>query len=212
MGFLYKLDFANGKSYIGITTKSVEHRLNAHINNVKSRRRAKLYAAWRKYGEPRLSVVAILEDDQLAETEMRAIAVYGTMSPNGYNMTSGGDTSPMKERSVVDKMLKTKRENGLFGKISDEGRKNISETHKGNTYTLGKKIHTEEWKQILAERMKGNSFAKGNKGNIGLKRTPEQIEANRTAHLGKRLSEETKERMRQAQRIRRANEKKVKEP
>lgn len=211
MGVLYKLDFANGKSYIGITKKSVEQRFGAHANNVRSGRRSELYAAWRKYGEPSLSVLAILEDDRLAETEIRAIDAYRTLVPNGYNMTAGGDTSPMKERSVVEKMLKTKIQNGSFGKISDEGRRRISEAHKGNKHSLGMKVHTEEWKRILSERMKGNSFAKGNKGSIGLKRTAEQIEANRLAHLGKKCSEETKERMRQAQKTRRANEKKAKE-
>lgn len=30
MGAIYKLDFANGKSYIGITSKDAKHRFRAH--------------------------------------------------------------------------------------------------------------------------------------------------------------------------------------
>lgn len=87
MGTLYKLDFEDGKSYVGITTKTIAHRFNAHACNARTGRRARLYAAWRKHGEPRLTVLAVLEDRELASTEIRAIAAYGTLAPNGYNMT-----------------------------------------------------------------------------------------------------------------------------
>lgn len=32
-------------------------------------------------------MLAVLEDRELASTEIRAIAAYGTLAPNGYNMT-----------------------------------------------------------------------------------------------------------------------------
>lgn len=207
MGALYKLDFPDGKSYIGITTKSVEHRFNAHACNARTGRRARLYAAWRKYGAPKLQVLAILEDHELASTEIRAIAAYGTLAPNGYNMTVGGDESPMHDSAVVARMLETKRKNGSFGKITDEGRRRISEAHKGNKYTLGL-AHTDEWKAAASERMKGNQHAKGSTAHRGVKRTAAQIEANCLAHLGTKMSEETKSKMRIAQQLRRAKEKK----
>lgn len=206
MGTLYKLDFPDGKAYIGITTKSVEHRFKAHACNARTGRRARLYAAWRKHGAPRLTVLAILEDRELASTEIRAIAAYGTLAPNGYNMTPGGDLSPMDSAEVVAKMIQTKRSNGSFFSITEEGKRRLSEAHKGNKYTEGYK-HTEEWKLAASARLIGNTNAKGGRGNLGKKRSPEQVEAMRAARKGVSLSEATKAKMKLAQQARRAAEK-----
>lgn len=110
MGQLYKLDFANGKSYIGITTRSAEERLHGHRARCRSNKGgdAALYHAWRKHGEPVLTVLAVVEDKDLAETEIRAIKAFNTLVPNGYNVTAGGDTSPMVLPQVAAKVSATK--------------------------------------------------------------------------------------------------------
>lgn len=100
MGQLYRLDFPNGKSYVGVTTKTAQQRLHGH------RCRAKvgntpLYTAWRKHGEPKLVLLAILENCDLFETEIRAVSAFGTATPKGYNSTPGGDRSPMLDRRVA---------------------------------------------------------------------------------------------------------------
>lgn len=86
---IYRLDFANGKSYIG-KARCPFSRFLAHKRD--SRRfDTILYRAWRKYGTPTLVIIAYVEDDELNATEQRAIKVYKTYSPDGYNMTLGGD-------------------------------------------------------------------------------------------------------------------------
>lgn len=131
MGALYKLDFPNGKSYIGITTRSARERFNGHRQMATTGKTA-LYAAWRKHGEPKLVTLAILEDRELASTEIRAIAVYKTLAPDGYNTTPGGDASPMTLPEISAKL-------------------------RGNKHSLGKKFPAELYpnKAAFFARRKG---------------------------------------------------------
>ena len=62
-----------------------------------------VHAAWRKHGAPALSVLAVVENADLLETEKRAIAAVGTLKPGGYNMTPGGDFNPMGDPEFVAK-------------------------------------------------------------------------------------------------------------
>jgi hypothetical protein len=110
MGTLYKLDFSSGKSYIGITECSAEKRFLQHQKSATAGLRFPVYEAWRKYGAPKLSTLAILESYDLGATEIRAIKAFGTLAPNGYNISEGGERSPMHhpdaKKKVSEKMLK----------------------------------------------------------------------------------------------------------
>lgn len=109
MGELYKLTFPNGKCYIGITTKRAKDRFHGHKARAKQNKASTpLYTAWRKHGEPTLCVLAILEDHALAETEIRAIAAFNTLHPNGYNASVGGDVSPMTIPEIAAKSAATR--------------------------------------------------------------------------------------------------------
>lgn len=119
MGTLYKLDFPNGKSYIGITTKCADMRFRGHRQMV-SKGKTALYAAWRKHGAPKMTVLALLPDEELADAEIRAIAAHKTLVPAGYNSTAGGDVSPLTDPAVAAKL-------------------------KGNKHTLGKKFPRENY-------------------------------------------------------------------
>lgn len=175
MGELYKLDFANGKSYIGITTKTAAERFNGHRrkscgNSAKSN--VPVYDAWRKHGEPQLTVLAILENGELASAEQRAIAAYGTLLPNGYNMTVGGEVSPMLLPDVAAK-VSAKNKGKLRGPMSELHKKNLSEARKGifpSEETLEKMRNSskarartpcsEETKRKISESHKTSSTAK----------------------------------------------------
>lgn len=104
MGELYKLVFPNGKKYIGISERSAVHRFRAHAEAARSARSTTaLYRAWRKHGQPILSVLAVIEKCHLYETEIGAIRSYGTLVPHGYNVSYGGDIPPMKNPMVAAK-------------------------------------------------------------------------------------------------------------
>lgn len=97
MGCLYVLQSPTGKRYIGISTKTFEERWNVHQMRVKEGRSQALQAAIRKYGAANITgwTLVIADNwDYLCELERRAIQTFGTLSPNGYNLTTGGEGVP----------------------------------------------------------------------------------------------------------------------
>lgn len=93
---IYKLDFPSGKSYIGVERIGrCGSRYKEHQQSATNGGQAVVYNAWRKYGPPIQSILAVVENEDASITEQRAIRVFRTMKPFGYNMTPGGETSPM---------------------------------------------------------------------------------------------------------------------
>lgn len=158
MGQLYKLDFPNGKSYIGITTKTASERFAGHRVRCRSAKGndAALYHAWRKHGEPQLAVLAIVEDADLPAAEIRAIRVFNTLVPNGYNMTPGGDVSPLSDPLIAAKLIGNKNAEGSRHARSAEYKAKLSKALAGNKNGLG------------------NNHGVGNRNATG-KRSPEAI-------------------------------------
>ena len=91
MGQLYRLDFASGKSYIGITEKTAKGRFRGHAYSARNGSQLLVHRAWRKYGAPKLVVLAVLHNCELRAAEGRAVRVFMTYGSTGYNMTPGGD-------------------------------------------------------------------------------------------------------------------------
>ncbi len=121
MGCLYKLTSPSGKSYIGITSKSIEARWKAHRYSANKGTATAagleceaLYNAIRKYGSESFHVelLTVSSDwDTLCQLEREAIITEHTFTPEGYNLTIGGEGSP-----------------GAI--VSDETRKKQSESQK----------------------------------------------------------------------------------
>ena len=111
MGSIYKItNTANGKSYIGQTRHDAEKtRIRDHFAG---RGNQLVKRAIEKYGQDAFTY-EILHDgiipDFLDILEIEAIAKFNTLSPHGYNLTTGGEG----------------------GSHSDETRRKISEAHKG---------------------------------------------------------------------------------
>jgi group I intron endonuclease len=94
MGFLYKLTSPTGKSYIGISLKAMESRWSKHVEHALGKRTGALYNALRKYGPDSFTRMVLAEEenwDRLCDMEVQAIREHGTKTPNGYNMTDGGE-------------------------------------------------------------------------------------------------------------------------
>lgn len=105
MHILYKLVFASGKAYIGQTTRTMNTRLSAHRQAAKRGSQLPVHCAWRKHGEPVVTVVGEFEThDELHAAEKAAIIAVGTLVPFGYNVTEGGETAPSKSPSVARKI------------------------------------------------------------------------------------------------------------
>lgn len=117
---------------MGITTKTAEKRFKGHEYSLRYSKAngPALYHAWKKHGAPTLVVLAIVEDEDLFDTEKRAIAVFGTLSPNGYNLAEGGEYVGSKHPEVRAKISAA-----LLGRIvyeiSAEARAKMSASHLG---------------------------------------------------------------------------------
>lgn len=105
MGIIYKLTFASGKSYIGQTVRTMNTRMTAHRNVANSGSLLAVHCAWREHGEPNVEILATTDDqEQLHKLEIALIAEHKTISPNGYNISEGGDTAPSKSPEVAAKI------------------------------------------------------------------------------------------------------------
>lgn len=174
MSILYKFTFKNGKSYIGITTTSMARRLSLHLSHAKTEIRGALQRAIRKYGNDSFSIEILKSGDysilELCKMEKRAILEHGTLLPNGYNTTLGGE--------------------GAFGIVVTEAqRKARSERMKGKfigeRWSFGRK-HTEESKRKIGDAARGAIFTQDRRDKIGASKK------GNTYNLGKACSEATK--------------------
>jgi len=85
----------NGKSYIGKTEYSLEHRWNRHLSSARNGSKFRFHSAIRKYGEEcwDLSVIETYqtEDEKfINEKETHFIKLFESDTKKGYNATSGG--------------------------------------------------------------------------------------------------------------------------
>ena len=80
-------------------------RIAQHKRSVKSNSQLPVHCAWRKYGEPAITVVAEFETQiELHAAEKAAIIAIGTLAPQGYNVAYGGESAPSKNPEVAAKI------------------------------------------------------------------------------------------------------------
>jgi len=120
----------NGKIYIGQTINSLDKRWKRHtwkctINKISMA----ITKAISKYGKENFTIEEIDKADsikELNEKEIHYIKLYNSLSPNGYNLTTGGDNKRLSDET------KNKISNSNKGKkASEETRKRLSDSHKG---------------------------------------------------------------------------------
>lgn len=233
MGELYRLDFHNGKSYIGMTTVCVDARVRGHKQALAKGKSTPLYNAWRKHGDPLCVLLAVIEDEDLPESEKRAIKVFNTLTPFGYNVLESSAVPPMTKPEISEKLKGNKHTKGMS--LSKEHREKIVCANKGRkfskeTLTLMKAHQNRpEVKAALAERMRTNNPMKDDEiaRKQGLKMRKPKSEEHKmkcrevireawkdpafrerqiAARIGKKHSEETLTKMKMAQAERRRKE------
>lgn len=92
---IYKItNKLNGKIYIGQTQNSVKERWRDHCTLTKSKHKSLIRLAIAKYGQESFLVETIdncKNIDELNVKEQNYITKFNTISPNGYNLDSGGN-------------------------------------------------------------------------------------------------------------------------
>jgi hypothetical protein len=195
MGCLYKIDFENGKSYIGITSQTSVSRLYIHKRNARNKRIAALYHAIRKYPDQyTIKEIAWSDNwDVLCEIERQAIITFKTKVPHGYNMTDGGDGSvghsPSKE--TRKKMSAAPRK-----PCSEETKRKIGLSNTGKTKSpeARRKMRLRK----LGRKLKPEQIEKIRQASLGSKRTEEQRRHISESRKGKPLSPQHKEALKKA--------------
>lgn len=151
----------NGKLYVGITTKGYENRFANHVRYSRRLRggcRA-LYNAMRKYGQDAFSVELIdtaSSFEEMNQLEIKYIAQLGSLHPNGYNLTDGGDAGSFAEetRLIASKRLKGKP-------LGEKNRKGLvrawadPEVRKRRCSAIKEAMNRPEVKAKTSERQKG---------------------------------------------------------
>lgn len=141
----------NGKAYVGKSV-NLAVRVKKHREFLSSGKQI-LYKATKKYGAENFTIEVLLEspyDSELLKAEVEAIQVLGTLTPGGYNMTTGGEgmAGHTQSEATLEKRRKGAKENpdrwGKFaeyvaGPRSEQHKASISASLKGkNTWTANR--------------------------------------------------------------------------
>lgn len=134
-GIIYKIvNRINGKLYVGQTIKTLDQRLRGHLRSAYNTRSiCGIHCAIRKYGIQSFECSVIDEAfDQvvLDEKERYWIRALGSLGPNGYNMTPGGERVHFTDK-IKQKMSLNHPRPMLGRKASLETRKKQSAATRG---------------------------------------------------------------------------------
>ena len=191
--YLYKLTFSNGKVYIGQTVRNMQIRFNQHKTAANRGSLLAVHCAWRKYGEPSVSIIDQCENrDQLNQAEIVAIQNHNSLVPGGYNIGFGGDVSSTKSpitRAKISasargrKIDNTPRRQEIARELwqSDEYRAKMSES-------LGAVWQDPEYRKMQSEKRKAAWARRKADGWVMSEETKEKMRK-------KVFSDETREKM-----------------
>lgn len=220
---IYKITHKDtGQAYVGLS-ENIEKRWYEHIHSPKLKN-SYIDRAIKKHGEDKfdLEIIEELPNDRslLMEREEYWVSYYNTYENDfHYNLTPGGDFSPMKVPEIAAKMSgennpmknpeiaakKSKamsgKNNPMYGKRGKEsprfGRKHTSETkEKMSKAHKGKKL-SEEAKQKMSKAKSGeNNPMFGKRHSEDARKKMSKAHSGKNHHFyGKKLSEETRKKM-----------------
>jgi group I intron endonuclease len=171
---IYKITHRlNGHTYVGQTTKTLEHRWKQHCSE--KRRNYHLYNAIKKYGKDAFTVEEVAQYDNMEDlnnAEAYYVEWYNCLTPNGYNLKEGGGTKGKFSEEIRKKIGEAGKgripwNKGKTGIYSEETLKKMSRSSKGRKHTIetrlkisnaGKgRIHSDETKLKISALKKGKS-------------------------------------------------------
>lgn len=136
----------NGKQYVGLTTRTVNESKSYYGSGIHIKR------AIKKYGKVNFSkdiLEEITDEDKLSTCEQYWITELNTISPNGYNLTDGGE----RGYTISAESLKSLRKKLKEFMLSDKN------PRRGTTYST-------EWKQNISNALTGRTLSKEHRDNL----------------------------------------------
>lgn len=164
MGSIYLItNTVNDKKYVGQTIHPIEKRFEEHkrcaVSKGSNSGCIALYSAMDLYGVDKFKT-EILDtantDEELDELEIKHIAELNTLSPNGYNIRTGGKNGKHCDESRERmRLAKLGDKNHNFGKPrTEETKRKISESRAGEKHHFYGKELTDEHKLKLSQAHK----------------------------------------------------------
>jgi group I intron endonuclease len=174
---VYKItNTINGKAYVGQTVNSIQERFRTHCATSSEGKCPALWAAIQNYGKDKFTIELLWSEpgctrEVLDDKEIDMIAEHDTISPNGYNLMSGGhgarhNDESRKKISEAKKKLWEEKGDEIRAQIkergvSDETRQRMSEAcirkyqehPELKEYSKHRKgaVHTEETRAKMVE-------------------------------------------------------------
>ena len=167
VGVIYKItNTLNGKSYVGQTRQKLNRRISGHKS---SKKKFGVDAAIAKYGWENFTAEVIEECpvEQLNAREIFWIATLGTKTPNGYNLTDGGEgkAPSLETRAKISANHAdvSGKNNPFYGKHhSEETCAKMSAAKKGKPH----KPHSPETKAKISASEKGKKLSEETRAKI----------------------------------------------
>lgn len=181
----------NGKVYVGQTSQSVEQRWrngNGYINNTYFNRAIEKYG-WDNFKHEILCTG--LSEEEADRMEIVMIARFCSNDPDkGYNLTIGGEGTHGYHHTEETKNKISELQTGR--RLTEEWKKHISESLKGNNAYWYGKTFSEEHKKHLSESHLGQESARG---MLGKKHSEETKRKMSESRMGHETSQETRDKI-----------------
>jgi len=138
------------KVYVGVTTKTLEERLFAHLNKANHQKSA-FQTALKKYGKDAFDYEVIDQassKEELFEKEKYWISFFDCVSPNGYNLTIGGGGIVEMLPEIREKISKTKtgkKIDKLKGRVRTQAERNKISKSLGGSKILAKHLYSDSF-------------------------------------------------------------------
>lgn len=142
-------NLVTGKQYIGQTIYSIEKRWDEHKRHAAGSSNYHIHNSIRKYGSENFTIEKIHECndlDSLCKAEIALIKKFNTLTPNGYNLTKGGDGW---RGSHSDRTKKLLRKQKLGIPIHDDKtRKFIGDCQRGSKHHWFSGYYLTPWGKL----------------------------------------------------------------
>lgn len=196
--FLYVLTFPNGKFYYGISG-NVARRLVAHRGAARKGSPLYVHCAIRKYGAENVTCTTLAAGprDYIADLEIKAISAYRTCDRGiGYNLSPGGDVSPMHVEESRLKMTAS-----MLKRYQDPAaRKQNSDAQK--IAQMRPEVREAKATKRRGVALSLETRAKMSASGKGKKQSPEHIANRSGTQVGVKRSKEARDRMSEGQKKR----------